>query len=979
MTHAAFELLQKNRIESLNLEVASYEHRPTGARHIHLATDDIHNAFLVAFLTVPQDSTGVAHVLEHTALCGSERYPVRDPFFMMLRRSLATFMNAFTASDWTAYPFASQSRKDFFNLLEVYLDAAFFPNLAELDFMQEGCRVEWETPEPTAPPRLVFKGVVFNEMKGAMSAPTRVLWETMARHLFPTTTYHHNSGGSPEKIPDLTWDNLKAFHARHYHPSNAVFMTYGDIPATTHQQYFEERVLSRFTRLPVDFHVPDEQRFQTPKTVEAPYAQDDPDSLSGKTHIVMSWLLGRSIDLETLLQGHLLTGVLMNNSASPLLHVLETTHLGTAPSPNCGLDDDQREMVFTCGVEGSEPEHATAVENLILETLRRVAEEGLPIDHVEAVLHQLELSQREIGGNGLPYGLKLMLHALPAALHQGDPVSLLALDPVLDKLRQEIQDPEYVKRLVRTWLLENPHRIRVTLRPDATLNATKAEQERARLDQLAATLDEAGTTRIQVQTEALQQRQETPDDPERLPKVGLADVPTHLPIPEGVERALDDMSATWYDQPTNRLFYLTAHADLPALPPDLVDLLPLYGAFLAEVGVGGRDYMETQTRQSAVSGGVSARISVRANVEDINRFQGHLILSSKALARNHADMSQLLQETFVAPRFDEQRRLRELVAQIRGMSENRITDNGHILAMYAATQGMSPTVALNNRWGGLEAIQRLKTLDKALDHPDRLAAFSADLERLRDHLTSGTRPHLVIVGEQPRFEQYAESLTRHWRAMGTPSSAPFHPATEQRRVQVGWIVNSPVNFCAKAYPAVPYHHPDAPILTVLGQYLRWGYLHTAIREKGGAYGSGAGYDSDAGAFRFHSYRDPRLRETLDDFDRSLDWLTEQPSATASQSLEEAILSVIGSIDRPLSPAGEARNAFFNARNGRTPALRRWFRQQVLRVTLDDLARCRATYFSSQRASIAVVGGARALEEARELFSDLYTLTAQSNQ
>ncbi len=222
MNNEFFELTGHESIDSLNITVELYRHKKTGARHLHLASEDAHNAFLVAFLTVPSDSTGVAHILEHTALCGSERFPVRDPFFMMLRRSLATFMNAFTSSDWTAYPFASQSRKDFDNLMQVYLDASFFPNLTEQDFSQEGYRVEFAESDDVESD-LVYKGVVFNEMKGAMSSPVRVLWEQISTNIFPTTTYRFNSGGSPEKIPDLTWEQLKAFHAKHYHPSNAVF------------------------------------------------------------------------------------------------------------------------------------------------------------------------------------------------------------------------------------------------------------------------------------------------------------------------------------------------------------------------------------------------------------------------------------------------------------------------------------------------------------------------------------------------------------------------------------------------------------------------------------------------------------------------------------------------------------------------------------------------------------------------------------
>ena len=387
MTDGPFELRRSERVEALNLTVEEYFHKVTGARHIHLAADDDNNAFLVAFLTVPQDSTGVAHILEHTALCGSERFPVRDPFFLMLRRSLNTFMNAMTASDWTAYPFASCNRKDYFNLLDVYLDAAFFPKLDELDFAQEGHRLEFAE-AGNADSELVYKGVVYNEMKGAMSSPVAQLWQKLAEDLYPTTTYHYNSGGDPAHIPDLSYEQLKAFHARHYHPSNAVFFTYGDIPAAEHQQVFEARALSRFQPLDVDFRVPPEQRYDTPRQVHAHYPAEDGET-ARRTHIVLGWLLGEITDLDKVLEANLLARVLLDNSSSPLLHALETTALGTAPSPLCGLDDSSREMAFAAGVEGSEPEHAEAVEALVFEVLEQVARDGVPQEQVEAVLHEI--------------------------------------------------------------------------------------------------------------------------------------------------------------------------------------------------------------------------------------------------------------------------------------------------------------------------------------------------------------------------------------------------------------------------------------------------------------------------------------------------------------------------------------------------------------------------------------------------------------
>lgn len=973
MGGSSFEKLRKQRVETLRITVEEYRCKKTGARHLHMATEDHHNAFLVAFLTVPMDDTGVAHILEHTALCGSERFPVRDPFFMMLRRSLSTFMNAFTASDWTAYPFASQSKKDFNNLLEVYLDSAFFPRLDPLDFSQEGHRVELENPDdPEAP--LVFKGVVFNEMKGAMSSPSRAVWQALASRIFPTTTYHYNSGGDPESIPNLTHEGLTAFHAKHYHPSNAIFMTYGDIPASEHQEVFQARVLEKFDApLEIDFHVPDEKRLRLPLKAEETYALEGEEDLSAKTHVVVGWLLGKSMEMESLLEAHLLSGVLLDNSSSPLLKLLETTDLGAAPSPLCGLDDSSREMVFACGLEGSEPDRAEALETLVMDIIESVAKDGVEPERVEAVLHQLELSRREIGGDGFPFGLKLMLNALTPALHGGDPVEALDLDGALKKLRKKIKDPEFIKGLARELLLDNPHRVRLAMRPDKEKNARRIAKEAARLKKLREAMDETALEEVRVRSQALEARQNADDDPEILPKVTLEDVPEDLMIPSGETRNVGGMRADWFAVPTNGLVYQQAVLELPALTDEQVDLLPLFSACLSEMGVGAENYLETQARQAAFTGGINARAVINGGVGDVEDLSGVFLVGGKALVRNHEAMSDLIRQTLEEARFDELPRLRELVAQIRASSELRITDNGHALAMTAASSRLSRSGSLGERWGGLTSVKRIRALDDALKDDAALAELAGKMTALRDRIRESRR-QMLVVGEVEHFESFAQTLETVW-AEGGPwgeiRSSFQLPAIDRAPARIGWATSTQVNFCAKAFPTVSAENPDAASLRVLGGVLRNGFLHRAIREQGGAYGGGAAYDANTASFRFYSYRDPRMQETLADFDASVAWLLSTDHEP--RVLEEAILGVIGAIDKPGSPAGDARRAFHDNLHGRTAEQRRRFRQRVLAVTMGDLKRVAEEYLAPEKGSMAVVSNAGALEGAADLELEIRTL------
>jgi Zn-dependent M16 (insulinase) family peptidase len=962
--HDAFDWMRSERIESLNLVVEEYRHRVTGASHYHLAADNPENVFLVALRTVPEDSTGVAHILEHTVLCGSEHYPVRDPFFMMIRRSLNTFMNAFTSSDWTAYPFASQNRKDFNNLMDVYLDAVFFSRLHELDFAQEGHRLEFARPDDPASD-LVFRGVVFNEMKGAMSSPVNTLWQTLTRYLFPTTTYHYNSGGDPEHIPDLSYAALKEFYRTHYHPSNAVFMTYGNIPAIEHQSRMQENALSRFDPLDVHIEVKDEKRYQAPVRIQESYAFDQETEATNKTHIVLGWLLGPTTDLKQQLEAHLLEGVLLDDSASPLRHALETTDLGSAPSPLCGLEASNREMSFVCGLEGSRPENADALETLVLGVLEQVAEDGIDKERVEAVLHQLELSQREISGDGYPYGLQLILGGLSSAIHHGDPVALLNLDPVLEELRSNIEAPDYIRDLVRDRLLGNFHRVRLTLVPDKELSERRKRAEAARLAAIRARLSDDEVQRIVAQALALAERQKQIDDPGLLPKVGLEDVPAEVPVPVAESGTICGRPASFYAQGTNGLVYQQLVVDLPDIDGELLDTLPYYTHNLAQLGCGGRGYLETQALQSSVSGGVHASSTLRGAVDDVQALRGHFVLSGKALVRNHRALSDLLYETFELPRFDEKGRIRELLAQQRAQREQSVTGNGHSLAMLAAASGMSAGAALAHRLRGLSGIHYLKGLDDALNDSSRVSEVADGFAQLHDLMRAAPRQFLLIA-EAERVTQAGQEAEEAW-ARGNhvaETTSSFVPTPVQRQVREAWVTSTEVNFCAKAYATVPVEHPDAAPLAVLAGFLRNGYLHRAIREQGGAYGGGASHDSDNAVFRFFSYRDPRLEDTLDDFDQAVDWLLEERHEW--RPVEEAILGVIASLDKPGSPAGEAKDAFYNSLYGRTPEQRQRLRKRILAVTLKDLQRVGESYLRSGAASIAVITSPSSADSCRKL-------------
>ncbi len=947
MSNSAFRLIKKQDVASLKICVHEYQHINTGAQHIHLASDNPENVFLVALRTVPEDSTGVAHILEHTALCGSKKYPVRDPFFMMTRRSINTFMNAFTSSDWTAYPFASVNEKDFFNLLDVYLDAVFFSRLDPLDFAQEGHRLEFaemENPES----ELVYKGVVFNEMKGAMSSISSQLWHTMTRYLFPTTTYHYNSGGEPDCIPDLSYEQLLHFYKTHYHPSNATFMTYGNLDPAVLQEKFEAQALKHFKKLDKLIQVEECKRYYAPVRVQESYPCNEED-LSNKSHIVLAWLLGKSTNLEDSLRAQLLSSVLMDHSATPLTHALETSDLGSSPSPLCGLDDSQLELSFMCGLEGCKAENADEVENLIQQCLEKIAQDGIPQEDLESALHQLELHQREPGGDSYPYGLQLILTALNAVTHRGDPVALLNIDQTLEKLREEIKNPDFIKHQVKELLLDNPHRVRLSLTPDANMQARKELAEKLRLEKIKNQLTKEETQKIIEQSKNLAARQNQQDDAGVLPKVTIEDVPKLETAPSF--KRFDTKNLSYFPTGTNGLVYQQLTFALPLLTPDLLTLLPYFGTAVTEVGLGQQSYLEIQRLQASISGGVSAFSSIRPGVDDQHANSAYYTFSGKALNRNQAALTDLLNRTITEARFDEFTRLKELVSQTRAAKEQSVTGSGHTLAMLAASSGVSASAKLNHDLSGLESIRSIKSLDKNLQNQSELERYAEKLKNISEVIPQG-HTDLLLICEEDRFTHFEKTFTESVKGFNQEENAGFTLQKHQTSVQDAWLCNSQVNFCAKAYPTVALSHPDAAPLVVLGNLLRNAYLHKAIREQGGAYGGGASQDSNTGVFRFYSYRDPRLEETLNDFDESVQWVLE--TTIASEKIEEAVLGAVSALDKTESPAGRAKREYHALLHGRTLEVRQQFRERILKIGEEDLKRVANEYLRKEFANTAVI-------------------------
>ncbi|MEM8563936.1 MAG: insulinase family protein, partial [Pseudomonadota bacterium] len=509
------------------------------------------------------------------------------------------------------------------------------------------------------------------------------------------------------------------------------------------------------------------------------------------------------------------------------------------------------------------------------------------------------------------------------------------------------------------------HRVTLVMQPDEDLSARRTAAEKDRLCEIRRQMDEKSCADTVKLAADLAARQQKIDDESILPKVTLQDVPAHLPEPSFENHRVNGIEVNAYRQGTNGLVYQQQVSPIPALEPEQLLYLPLFNQILTELGVDEQDYLSTQQRQSATVGSITALTSMRGAIDDEQQVSANLVISSKALHRNVREQCRLLRDIKSAVRFDETARIRELISQQRSRRDQSITGQGHGLAMTAACAGMSPLAKLNHEASGLAGIRALRALDDSLDNPAALEQLVSALSSLYKQINCYTS-QLLLVAEDDKMDNLLDTVQASYSAANDACPAFTLPPSRESQKEI-WLCNSQVNFCARAYPTVPMAHKDAAALTVLGGFMRNGFLHRTIREQGGAYGGGASQDSGIAAFRFYSYRDPRLTETLADFDAAIDWVLH--SQHHHQSLEEAILGVIGSIDKPSSPAGEAKAHFHNRLFGRNHHDREQFRRRVLTVTLDDLRAVTARYLRSEIASTAVITSAANRELGMQLQSE----------
>jgi hypothetical protein len=918
-----FQLLREAHIAEINATVREYRHEKSGARLLSVQAPDENKVFGITFRTPPSSSNGIAHIMEHSVLCGSRKYPVKEPFIELAKSSLNTFLNAMTFPDKTCYPVASTNEQDLYNLIDVYLDAVFYPLIPERTLQQEGWHYELDSPE--APLR--YKGVVYNEMKGNYSSPDLLIeYEYSQRSLFPDTPYGLDSGGDPEVIPTLTYEEFKAFHQKYYHPSNAFIWFYGDDPEEKRLAYLDAW-LNSFEARPMNVEIPLQPRWDAPRRFT--YSYDSGDNPQAKAYITLNWLLpevGHADTLGFTILAHILAGT----PASPLYKALMDSGLGEEVI-GVGLESGLREMFYSIGMKGVLPENLDRVESLILDTLRHLAEEGIDTETIAASMNTIEFMLREQNTGRFPRGLFLMLGALTFWLYGKDPFEALAFEAPLNRIKQRLaQGEKYFEQLLRDHFLANSHRATVHLLPDPEEGRRREAREAERLAQIKASMSEEQLQKVIETVQELKRYQETPDSPEALatiPTLKLSDLDPKIKTIPTEHLDLDGVRLLTHPLPTHDIVYFDLGFDLSAVPQSLLPYLGFFGRLLLEMGTEKRDYVQLIQRIGQRTGGIRTVL-----LTDTQRGKGQPVLwfflRGKALFPQTADLLDLLQEILLTARLDQPERFLQIVLEEKAGLEAGLIPGGSGFVARRLKARHAQADWVSEQAGGVEQLFFLRRLlERAkTDWP----AILEDLETLRRSLVrrSGMILNLTVNGERiealrPLLRAFVEQMPER-----SLSPVPYAPAPSEGNEAL--LAPTQVNYVGKAANLYRLGYRYHGSIHVINNYLGTTYLWEKIRVQGGAYGGFSTFDPNTGFWAYLSYRDPNLLETLKNYDATSRFL--QELELPEEERVRAIIGTIGDMDAYLLPDAKGWTALVRYLSGITDEERQRVRDEILSTT-----------------------------------------------
>jgi len=962
-----FEVLSVDNLDEYRSYAVHLKHIKTGCRVYKIISDDKENLFSFTFRTPPSDNTGVAHIIEHTVLCGSRHFPVKDPFLSLAKGSMNTFLNAMTFPDKTMYPAGSAVEQDYFNLMQVYGDAVFFPLLKEHMFRQEGHRLEIDDDG-----KLYRTGIVFNEMKGSYSSVESIAAEWSGRSLFPDNTYGYDSGGDPKEIDRLTYDQFVNFHDTYYHPSNCWISLYGNSDLEKNLLFLEEHFLSKFNepRL-IDSEVRPQKSWTEPVYIEKywPSAPDDAD-LSRKTTHTLNWRLAPVTEPKKVLETQILTEVLMGNAGAPLLKVLQQSELGEDLSPVSGLETELQDLIFTAAIRGSEPEARDAFVKLVFSILKDIVKQGIDKDLIEGAIHAVEFRAREIKGGG-PFGLRLIRKQLRGWLHGASPSKTLKFSKYIDEVKENCRKTGYLENLIEELFINNSHYSVVSVRPDNNLQQKEDENTSRLMEEHLQSLSEEDLKELKTKNNDLKVFQETPDSEEAqksIPFLDRSEVPHNVINIPTVKSSTKGI--TWYKHElfTNGIIYCDMGFTMDSLKPELMIWMPLFCKSLSSMGLPGLPFDETARLMSLHTGGFGASLEASSTFLDDNMLKV-IYVRFKMLSEQTDKGLDLVSRLIREIDFSDLSRLKDLILEIRNDYKSSVIPSGHSYAMMRSGCRFSDAAALEESWYGITQLEHLTNISEDLSDK-KLKDICRLLTQIRSDLFNKESIKINVTSPEGEGDKIVNTLIDDLNNLeeGESRNSALPELFRHETKGEGLAVPSTVSYVSLSLPGSKLGTKEHAASLLLSHLLKTGYLWEQIRMRGGAYGAFASISGLESVFSFGSYRDPNIEKTLDAYKKSLEFMTESVSLN---DLELALIGTVGKELRPLSPAESGIVSFKRDLLGISDEMRQKKRDFLLNITADDIREAAAILLSRwDQAVITVVSSTDALETASKNIPEL---------
>ncbi len=958
-----YELIKQQDIPEIKSKGFYYRHVKTGAEILSIVNDDENKVFGITFRTPPADSTGLPHILEHSVLCGSRKYPVKEPFVELMKGSLQTFLNAMTYPDKTCYPVASQNHADFYNLIDVYLDAVFYPRLTPFVFQQEGWHYEQENPQGP----LIYKGVVFNEMKGSYSSPDRLLNEYSMRSLFPDNSYGLDSGGDPRKIPDLTFQQFIEFHRTYYHPSNSRIFFYGDDDPEKRLLILND-YLEGFERYDIDSVIILQKPFERPRRLIRSYASGEDANEIQKGMFTLNWLLPEVSDSKLNFAMHLLEHVLIGMPGSPLRRALIESNLGEDLA-GVGLETDLRQSYFSTGMKGIDLEKIDQLQNLILQTLTRLVNTGIDQKDREAAMNSLEFVLRENNTGSYPKGLGIMLRSLTTWLHDEDPLSLIAFENPLNELKTSLAgNGFFLEELIEKHFINNPHRTSLILKPEPGFSQREKEAEEKRLERAMAKMTPFVLREVIDNAQKLKQAQETPDSPAALaaiPMLKLSDLEKEnriIPISVSEE---ESAKILFHDLFTNKIFYIDVGFDLHCLPERYLPYARLFGKAILEMGTDKEDYVVISQRIGRKTGGIGTAFHTSMK-KDSKTGAVWMVMRGKSMLSRANDLLNILKDIILNVKFDNRERFRQILLKARAAEERNLMSAGHHVANLRLRSGFREADRAAEKMGGLDYLFFLRDLEKAVDR--EWPKVLADLKRIHEILINRKRMLVNITVDGFEQSRIYTGITGFIRSFPAFEGDDEKWISSEISIPEGITIPSQVNYVAKGaniYDSGYTFHGSGHVIC---RFLRAAWLWEQVRVKGGAYGAFCSFDRLSGTLAYLSYRDPNILKTINAFDRAGDYLRDISLDKAE--LTKAIIGTIGAIDSYMLPDAKGYTSMIRWLSGEKDDDRQKMRNEILSTGIKEF-RAFADVLNNVKENgvIKIVGAESAIKEAKKDWPD----------